>query len=309
MQNHPFRRRLTCGVALALAATFAAGTAHAEEGVTPLQPGITTGIPVAALPPPGLYLSLDFANITAGHLDIGGNNLPIKLNFPMMIPLLTWVPGNKVLGANYAAGISQPYGWIKVNATGVGGPRTTGTGPFNTVVMPYILSWNVGHGWFVGTSMTVYVPDGNHRVDYVDGVPVRDQRSWANNYWTIEPSLSFSYLGDGWNFTFNNVVDLNMKNHQTGYHSGNVYYLELTGTRTIGKWSVGLVGNYTQQLNDDELRGEKVGNGMKAEHVLLGPYIAYNFGRYSVAFKYLANLHTRNDLDISLAHLVFSMKL
>lgn len=305
MHIHQSRQRLTCAVALALAACFAAGSAYAEEGVTPLQPGITTGVPVAALPPPGVYLSLDFTDIHAGYLNAGGTHLPIKLDFPLIAPLLTWVPGTKVLGASYAAGIAQPYGWIGVDATGVGGPKTTGTGMFNTVLMPYILSWNLGQGWFVGTSMSVYVPDGDHRT--VDGV--RSQRSWANNFWTFEPSLAFSYLGHGWNLTFNNVVDLNMKNQRTGYHSGNVYYLDLTATRTFGKWTVGLVGNYTQQLNDDELRGVRVGDGNRLQHELLGPYLAYNFGRFSIAAKYLANLHVRNDLDISLAHIVFSMRL
>lgn len=260
---------------------------------------------MAALPPPGTYLSLDFTDVSANYLDVGGTHLPIKLDFPLIAPLLTWVPGVKVLGADYAVGIAQPYGWIGVDATGVGGPKTTGTGMFNTVLMPYILSWNTGHGWFVGTSMTVYLPDGDHRT--VDGA--RSQRSWANNYWTFEPSLSFSYLAGGWNLTFNNVVDLNTKNDRTGYHSGNLYYLELTATKTFGKWTAGLVGNYTQQLNDDELYGVKVGNGNKVQHVLLGPYLAYNFGRFSIAAKYLANVHTRNDLNISLAHVVLSMRL
>lgn len=306
MHLHPSRQRLTCGVALALAACFVAGSAYAEEGVTPLQPGITTGTPVAALPPPGVYFSLDFTNISAPYLVAGGGaHVPIKLGFPLITPLLMWSTGHKVLGASYAVGISQPYGWLTVDATRVGGTRSTDTGPFNTVLMPYILSWNLGQGWFVGTSMTLYVPDGDHHT--INGA--RSPSSWANNFWTFEPSVSVSYLGHGWNLTLNNVVDLNMKNQRTGYHSGNVYYLDATATRTFGKWTAGLVGNYTQQINDDELRGVKVGNGNRAEHVLLGPYVAYNFGKFSIAAKYLADLHTENDLALSAAHIVFSMRL
>ncbi len=279
--------------------------AQAEEGVTPLQPGITTGVPVGALPPPGVYLSVDFTNITAQYLETGGEHLPIKLSFPLISPLLTWSTGKKILGANYAVGIAQPYGWIGVDTTRLGGPKTVGTGPFNTILMPYILSWNLGKGWFVGTGMSVCLPDGNHQT--VDGV--RSPRSWANNFWTLEPNLAFSYLGGGWNITFNNVVDFNGKNTDTGYHSGDMYYLEFTGTKHFGKWTAGIVANYAQQINDDHLHGVIVGNGNRVQHIMAGPYVAYDFGKFSLAFKYSQDLRTRNDLNISAAHLILSTRL
>ncbi|MGB8416434.1 SphA family protein [Paraburkholderia sp.] len=277
----------------------------AAENLSPYEPGATTGAPMGALPPAGFYLTDDFYVARANKLvDGSGKGAPLRVQNVAMSPALLWVPGWQLFGAEYGMGILQTYAEHDVDTTDLGGKSTKTAGLFNTILTPVILSWNLGHGLFTSAAISVYLPDGHH--EYVGGAPA--QTSYANDYWTVEPSFAISYLANGWNFTVNNVVDFNRTNPTTDYHSGSAYYLDVTATKTIGRWTVGLVGNYSRQFTDDRQYGEVVGNGNRFEHVLLGPMLAYNFGPAEVTLRYLKNIRTRNDVDVSFFHASVSFR-
>ena len=274
----------------------------ASEGLTPYVPGATTGIPVGALPPPGLAAGNDDYVVFGEVRDGAGNRVPIKVtNWSTNVSLLYASPFH-ILGAQYGAGLVEILADHQVDATEIGGRSTGSTGLFNTILEPLILSWNLKNGVFVSIGQTFYLPDGEfHQLD-----GVRSQTSYANGYWTYEPSLAISYLKNGWDFTANNLYDINAENHHTNYQSGDLYYVDLTAVKTIGNLSAGLIGNYTQQTGDDKHDGATVGDGNRVQHVMLGPLLGYRFKRFQLTGRFLTDVRTRNDVKISEFHVGIS---
>ncbi|WP_116140231.1 SphA family protein [Trinickia diaoshuihuensis] len=294
-----------CFIAAATAIACWSGAAPASENASPYQPGVTTGSPTGALPPAGFYMTEDFYIARGGTLvDGAGNGAPLRVQNTATSPALLWVPGWKLFGAQFGMGFVQVYAEHDVDTRALGGKSTKTSGFFNTILTPAILSWDLGHGFFTSAAMSVYLPNGHHQ--YVNGVPA--QTSYANDYWTAEPSFAVTYLAHGWNFTINNVFDFNRTNATTDYHSGSAYYVDLTAAKTIGRWTLGVIGNYSRQFTDDRQYGRIVGNGNRFEHVLLGPMLGYNFGRAQVTLRYLQNIKTRNDIDVSFFHASVSFK-
>ena len=80
------------------------GTAHAQEGVSPMQPGATTGSHTGALPPPGLYFGYDvdyeWGKLRNGSGDKAG--IDLETGNTSMVASLIWSTPYKVLGGNYA---------------------------------------------------------------------------------------------------------------------------------------------------------------------------------------------------------------
>lgn len=299
--------RVACIGALVFAC-MAPGAAAASEDFQPYLEGTTTGTPVGALPPTGMYLSNQFyfanSNVVRGAT---GGGSPLYTLQTAYAPTWLWVTGAKILGAQYAVMVTQPFAWRnESHVPGVPGTSATGAAFFNTLVTPLSLSWDLGRDLFIGAGLTVYLPDGTR--SYADGAPTA--RNFANNFWTLEPNVAVSYLGHGWNLTLNNVFDFNTTNAETHYHSGAGYYADLTAAKSIGDWTLGLVGNYSRQFTDDTQHGEKVGaDGHRFEHVLAGPLVAYQWGPYQVMFRALLNLRTRNDTNFNFYFVTVSFKL
>jgi hypothetical protein len=245
--------------------------------------GATIGLPLGATPPPGLYTGLETAYLgypstgTSGHAtgNQGGLVLPA---IAQAVPLL-WVPGWNWFGANYSASIVQAF----YTFTACGPAGCTGAAPIvgggfvytNTFIQPINLSWNLGGGWFVAGSFSVTVPDGTRQT----GTPNPD-------YWTFEPGLAISYLGNNWVASANFFYDINTKSQgvccsvNSTVTSGNALYGDLTAVYKIGKWSVGPVGYFEVQTTND------TGAGCSAIPTQCGRYqtaaagglIGYDFG-------------------------------
>lgn len=280
--------------------------ASAAENVSAYLPGASTGVPAGALPPPGFYLADTFYTVRGSELkDDAGHGVPYKLRNYVNAATVIWVPHWQVLGAQYAASVTAFYSLHDVDSTALGGYRSRSSGFFNTIVTPVTLSWNLGNGLFTSTGVSFYVPGGNYH--YQNGRAL--QTSYANNYWTMEPNWAISYLHDGWDFTLNNVFDLNRRNPSTDYRSGSAYYLDATASKTIGAWTLGAIGNYSRQFSDDRQYGEVVGDGNRFEHVLVGPLVGYDFGKAKLTLRYLQDVRTRNDANISVALASISFRL
>jgi hypothetical protein len=299
--------RLNVRTVIAVAAAVACWSAHvsASENASAYLPGATTGIPMGALPPSGLYFTNDVYMARGGTLvDGSGKGKPLRVENVATAPSLLWVPGWQFLGAQYGMGIIQLYAEHDVDTSALGGKSTKTAGFFNTIITPVVLSWSLGHGLFASAAMSVYLPNGHHQ--YVNGAAA--QTSYANDYWTAEPSIAISYLSNGWDFTVNNVVDFNRTNSTTDYHSGSAYYMDLTATKTMGRWTLGAIGNYSRQFTDDYQYGAVVGNGNRFEHVMVGPLLSYDFGPAKLTLRYLQNVRTRNDINVSFFHASVAFK-
>ncbi|WP_439295111.1 SphA family protein [Lonepinella sp. BR2882] len=286
-------------------------TAFAQEGVSPLQPGATTGNPAGALPPPGVYFGYD-VDYEWGKLH--SPNVRIKASNVSMIASLVWSTPYKVLGANYAMGIAQPYKFAHTTLnTPAGENKYSNNGLMSTTVMPLLLSWDLGKGFHLGTGTAFVFKNGKHATECVDGNCSNTPKNLANRYYTVQPNIALTYFKDSWAFTVNNIFDFNTKNKKTDYRSGNTYYLDLTATKRIDKWTVGAIANWTKQFTDDKKSGVVVqgvhSEGSRVEHVMLGPIVGYDFGSFSVNSKFLASVHSRNDPKMRFFHVGVSVPL
>lgn len=300
-------------VIVALCVSSMCFNVNAASVASAKQPGNSTGNPAGALPPEGVYLAVDadyewgeLHNGSDGTASINGVIDKIKISNVSAVANLTWVPGWKVFGASYAMAIAQPYKWSDTEQDLASGTtvKDTADGTINTALVPYILSWDLGEGLFVSTSL-VYTPD-NGSDD--EGRP----------FSTIEPGLAITKFSQtGWQYTANNAIDYNDEyTNSSGnkYQDGMTYYLDLTAVKTADKWTYGFIGNYTQQFTDDEQNGETVAatpgfnsKGNRAQHVLGGGMVAYNFGKFSLNTRLLYSLRAENDADVSFLHVGISL--
>nr|WP_321238308.1 transporter [uncultured Tolumonas sp.] len=297
----------------------------AAEGISPLQPGATTGTPAGALPPAGLYFmaDTDYENgklkNNEGNTALTPDGKQIKASNVSAVVALTWVTDKELFGARYAAAIAQPYKWANTEFTTSSGTSTVDSqGMVNTAITPVILSWDLKNGYFISTGLTVFADNGDFSADYdaTAGRNVKNATTIGNDYWTFEPSFAVTHMGKQWAVTFNNMLDYNTTNHTTDYRSGMTYYLDASATRHIDKFTVGLIGNYTKQITDDEVNGVSVaavdglfGTGNRSEHVLAGPLLGYDFGSFSLISRLLVSLRAKNDADVSFVHLGVSVPL
>ncbi len=314
---------INCATAIILATGFSSFMAQSAEGISPLLPGATTGGAAGALPPDGLYFSMD-TEYEYGHVSDGSGDTArtpggerIKEKNASAVASLLWVPGWNVLGARYGAAIAQPYKFTQTKFhDGPDNSTVDSNGLVNTSISPAILSWDLTNGYHLGTGLAVVLPNGKFDYSYSAsaGRKVKSDTTIGNDFWTFEPNVAISYLNDGWNFTLNNILDLNTKNNTTNYKTGNFYYLDATVTKKINNFTVGVIGNYTKQISDDKIKGQTVAaidglnsEGSRVEHVLLGPLLGYDFGSFSVTGRFLYSIHAENDQDNSFFHLGFTV--
>lgn len=295
--------------AVGLAAVIAgAGVAQAAEGVSPMQPGGTTGNPAGALPPPGLYFNWDTAYEYGTLKNNSGNDQSIpklRASNVSTVGALLWVPGWKLFGADYGAALVQPF---KFANTSIFGTTTSASGLVGTSVSPLNLSWNLGNGMFIGSGVAFVVPDSTNDYAWTGTRWRTTTKNIGNNYWTVEPNLAFTYMKNDWTITFNNILDINSENDKTHYQTGTIYYLDATVTKRFGKYNLGVVGNFTQQFDDDKIFGISQAD-TKIQHVKAGLLASYDFDRFTVSARYLQAIHTRNDVGVSFAHIGVAMKL
>lgn len=256
----------------------------------------TIGLPLGALPPPGLYTGLETAYLgmpqgvpSTGTFIPGGGRLVLPA-IANAIPLL-YVPGWHFLGASYGMAVVQAFYNNNTCASGscangglfgnphsfqtVGGQYTTA----NTTFSPIILSWNLGSGWFISSGFTFMAPDGTRTTAGGQFTPNPD-------YWTFEIPFAVSYLANNWNITGNFFYDINTASNATccaasPVTSGNLLYGDLHALYKIGKWSIGPVGAFEVQTTSDTgctavTTGLGICNRLGAASI--GGLVGYDFG-------------------------------
>ncbi len=279
-------RNIVLGGIAALAIGGAANSALAMETGTFQNRlnGATEGLPLGALPPPGLYTGLvtAYLGMAGGSGHATGNDCCSYLPaIAQAVPLL-YVPGWTFLGATYSmAAVQAFYTYLSCGpvACGIGGSSAAGAAPIlgggfvytNTYWQPINLSWNLGGGWFVAAGFAFTGPDGTRQT----GTPNPD-------YWTFEPSVAVSYLGASWVLSANFFYDINTKSQgvccvSTGITSGSALYGDFTAVYKFGKWQIGPVGYFEVQTSAD------TGPGCPAlcgyyQTAAIGGLVGYNFG-------------------------------
>ena len=226
--------------------------------ISELQPGISTGIPLGAPLPQGIF------DVTIGNY---GRSNPSPGNVDQLGAVapawLIWSTPWTIAGGRVLLDTVQPW----VGATVKGGPYLS---DFGNRLFDAQLKWDLGGGFFGGFQAGVYVPSA--------GVtPIgRDMTSFQG-------VAAVSYLKDGWDLSATMIYG------NGGTDSNGVWYsdwlnLDLTATRKFGKWELGLVGYYSTDLNGTS----------KLSQFALGPLVGYDFGWVNAQFKFTRDVYEQN---------------
>jgi hypothetical protein len=292
------------GAAAALVMSGAVTKSFAIEAgdVTNYERGASQGLPLGALPPPGLYFSFAWNATGLGSSPGVGQQVTGFASNPIIggAPVFLWVPGWNFLGATYGASVVQPIfvGWdlTPVNpgftAVGVSGPSFG-----NTSITPIDLSWNLGQGWFASLALTFVPPDGSRWTSTAVNLNLNP------DYWTISPGAAISYISANWLLSANFLYQISGASAGTccvggagflpagaaaGYTSGDELFGDLTALYKFGKWQIGPVGYFEVQTTNDRPGGGvpcTFGVGGICGHqsqVAVGGLIGYDFGPVAI---------------------------
>jgi hypothetical protein len=289
---------------------FAFSPANAFEGGVQWQqkPGVFIGSS-AGVPPPGIYMFdqvFTYQSNLSGPITnaVGTHN---GVQAAVDIQGFVFVPGWTFLGATYDAVLAQPFGMVSVGQPVAlnAGQVDMFSGVHNTYFVPVELSWKLGtSGFAVKTGLGIFAPTGTVQGQQgvnvlVAGNSLNGYGNFGNKYWTFQPELIFSYLKDGWNLSAAIYAEFNTANQIDHYTQGDIFHVDFTATKTIGKWTFGPVGYYAGQVSNDKcsdatciathplglLSGTGnalLGQTQRWDLVAVGGLVEYNFGPASL---------------------------
>ncbi|GLK68059.1 transporter [Hansschlegelia plantiphila] len=249
----------TIKIAAAGAFMLGATTTAAFAGAT-AQPGETAGLAAGAPLPEGVY----FVNT----LDWGVRKLPgTDAKLLVDIPVLAWSTPWTILGANF-----QVLGALPMIHSDAG---TSDYGLYNPFAAVRF-AWDLGGGFGASYLSGFYFNAGDKGIR----VPAT---TWRQDF-------AVSYTGDGWNLTANLLwgITFDTSKYSPFNSTPNGFNLDLTATKTFGKWEVGAVGFGSTQYD------LPTGYGGKQKQFALGPLVGYNFGPVILQAFVTRDVYQRN---------------
>lgn len=258
-------------IALGVASAFTAG-AHATEGGGSSYPRGVENYLAGAVPPPGLYW-LAYGNVYAANRlnDANGNALAIpgfKVNATVGVIRPVWSTPYAALGGNLVLHAIVPLVDLKVSAAGTT-QHKTGLGDLSggiSVATHYSPQFHTVLG------VDVVLPTG--------GYQQADLANVGRNYVSVQPLYALSWINpNGLNADAKFTLNLNQRNKDTNYRSGNELFVDYSAGWGLGNgWTVGVGGHVWQQLSDDNNAGNTVANS-KVRAYGIGPSVKYDNGK------------------------------
>lgn len=247
-------------LALSLALGACALTACAQNSFagSQLEPGLSTGIALGVPLPEGVYV---LALPNYGYRDTTPGE-----NVGVFVPAWTvWSTPWQIFGGKLIFDAASPMANVNVHGA-------VNQGAFVNPLIDAQLKWDLGNGFFGGFQTGVWLPMDNELTHL--GV--------ARNFASFQGVVAFSYLKDGWNLSLTNAWGAGQ--------SGNIYSapgswgtswtnVDLTATKKIGKFEVGLVGFGSADLD------APIPTYRKQSQIAIGGLIGYNFGVLDLQLK------------------------
>jgi hypothetical protein len=216
-----------------------------------------------------------------------------------------WVTPLKIFGANYAPGIALPFVSTDIGAqvtlSGVGSvSRDDSVGGLGDLEFwPVALSWTaLNKDLHVDFFTGIYAPSGGFQTGRL--------ANQGLGYWTFEPGVLISYLGqkNGFEFTTYLGYDINTENTTTNYQSGQVFHIDATVAQHLplgkGVIGIGVNGFYLQQTTGDSGSGARLGS-FKEMTTGVGPVLSFagQIGKFpfGAELKWLPQIGTKNTLN------------
>lgn len=283
----------------ALCAALSARQSCAAELWANTPAALNEGLVSGALPPTGLYGIYDSYWASFRVYDNSSKSTPERVDALIEVPTLLWVPGNKILGGSYAAAVAFPFDFTNVKVPGVAALSDNGHwGTFNTVLAPFMISWQLPHDLHVRADLAISFDDASSTPGHP---PSGGGAPSGNGFWSVEPDVGISWLHDGWNVSAGIQYAYNFRDGKTQYTSGQQLSGTYTVTKTIGNWTLGVGAYSINQITNDEGAGALAAGcasrgGCRIEAYGAGPLVGYQFGNFNVLFNYTASIYTRNYL-------------
>jgi len=246
------------GAALLGASTMAA---QADQHPFPAtaQTGETVGLARGAPLPEGVY----FVNT----LDWGVRNTNPDTKLLVDIPVIAWSTPWSIFGGNLQFLAATPVAHVDA----AGGADSYGFyNPFLAAALAFDLGGGIGVSYLSG----VYFNVGD-----------KDIRTRAT---TWRQDFAISYTADGWNLTANLLWGITFDTDKAvGNSTSNGFNLDLTATKTFGKWEIGAVGFGSTEYDTP-------GGRPKGKQFALGPLVGYNFGPVIMQAFVTRDVYQRN---------------
>jgi len=263
------------------------GNVFATEGGGGAYPNGAEDFMAGAVPPPGTYF-LDYLTYYKADKFRDGSGGKLMPDFDLKVTAnvfrFLYVTKQQILGGFWGMHVFIPVLNVDVRNP-YGSQSKTGLG--DIIVDPFILSWHWKNFHLV-TGLDIYIPTGKY-----------DKNNLANlgrNYWTFEPIVGATFISDGgFEVSGKFMYDINTKNDDTEYKSGQEFHFDYTIAQKFGNWSIGLGGYYYKQMTNDKLNGNKVGpDGFKGQVFAFGPQIKYDYKNMSFILKYQTETSVEN---------------
>jgi hypothetical protein len=167
------KRTLTCGLTLMAALACAAPVQAQLNGENLLG---DLGVKSATQPDPGVYVSSIYYRYRADSIKDGrGNSLGLdptgegSQTINAAVPVVTWVTGKKILGANFGMMAVVPFAKGALEAPGLGLSEKAGAGVADLYVMPAQLGWHFAR-LDATAGVAFFAPTGRHEAGASDNL-------------------------------------------------------------------------------------------------------------------------------------------
>lgn len=250
-----------------------------EPGVpTTVPAGSTIGVPIAAQLPPGWYFSSRSGYASERDYDANGHYTGAKLTIKDSAAQFLWVPGFKLLDAQYRAFFTVPLLSLDLNAGG-GALKDDNIGIASMEIRPIDLSWQIAPGIFTNAGISFHTPS-NWKADKSVNI--------GGNFWSISPSVGFSYMRDDWNLSLHGLYFINTRNQDSDYKSGDEVLINATATKNFNGFQVGPVAYWRRQITDDTNYGSYYGGTTagRANRAGVGMSVTKRIGSVEVNVAY-----------------------
>jgi hypothetical protein len=259
--------------------------AHATEGGRAGYPDGAENFFAGALPPPGNYFINYINYYSADRLRDGkGNEVPINFHLTAFAEVARWVHVTpvKVMGGDLGMHVIVPLVDLNVSSSVFPGTRNRSVGD---IVTSAFLGWH-NENWHYVADLDIVWPTGSYEKTRVANVGM--------NSAMITPTFAVSYLSPDWQLGLKFMYDINMKNKDTDYKSGDAFHMDYLIARQVTKaLSLGVSGYVFQQLASDELGGRSVANS-KSRAYAFGPALSYQLGSVNFQAHYQHEFNVRN---------------
>lgn len=234
------------------------GAQNAYAG-SEVQPGLSTGLSLAAPLPVGLY------NVAIG--DYGSRSTNPATDVGIFLPSwLIWQTPWSLLGGHVLFDASS----AGVHLSQSGGANKNW---ISNVLLKAQLRFDLGGGFSLGIHEGVYLPGG---------APL------DNAFASFVQIVSASYIANGWHATASGIFGTGKNGEQPGYYAPNWINLDLTATHSFGKWEIGPVAFGSWDLNAPNASYQK------QSQFAVGGLIGYDFGPVTVQTKLTRTLSEVN---------------